>query len=128
MGHSKTVSKAIGSVLIVAGVVLAGNPELVIDSPIPEDTFEAVERRVWWGALIGLGLMLWCHRQLRPWMPTVAAASAALLLGLLIARLIGIVLDGSVVRQWVYVGIEVVLLAASIAWFKRLSRGDAEPF
>jgi len=124
MSHVMTdnpLFRVLGVALMVFGVGLSANPELLSSAPVPEDVFEAVERRVWWGAFVGGGLLLLFHLSLQPWMRTLAAASAALLLGLLVARLIGIALDGSVARQWVYVGIEVFLLAAAVLWSRRLN-------
>ncbi|MEM9604050.1 MAG: DUF4345 family protein [Pseudomonadota bacterium] len=106
--------------LIAIGTVLVVNPELVRSDPIPADTFKAIERRIWWGTIIGAGVLLLFRSTWRPALQTVAAASAALLLGLLLARLIGIALDGSVAKQWVYVAIEAVLLAAAVQWYTRL--------
>ncbi|MEM7376686.1 MAG: hypothetical protein AAF460_04170 [Pseudomonadota bacterium] len=112
--------------LIVLGTVLVVNPELVRNGPIPDDPFEAIERRIWWGAIIAAGVLLLFRSTLRPVLQSVAAASAALLFGLLVARLIGIALDGSVAKQWVYVAIEAVLLAAAVQWFGRLRRQTPE--
>jgi len=112
--------KLIGITLVVAGATLAWNPELVSNKPVPSDTFEATERRIWWGLLIGFGALLLFHHQLVPWQPTIAATLSALLFGLLIARLIGIILDGYAVKQWVNVGIEVVILVPLLWWYLRV--------
>jgi len=37
-----------GFIILLLGFVLTYNPELVSSKPIPEDTFQAVERRVRW--------------------------------------------------------------------------------
>ncbi|WP_026970875.1 DUF4345 family protein [Aliagarivorans marinus] len=115
------LAKIIGVLLIVAGVVLAWNPELVSNKPIPSDTFQATERRIWWGLLIGVGTLLMFHHQLQPWGATIAATGASLLFGLLVARLIGIMLDGPVVKQWINVGIELVILLPLVWWYFRAS-------
>ena len=112
--------RIVGCTLVAAGVVLASNPELVTNKPIPSDTFEAIERRIWWGLLIGLGLIPLVHHQLRPWVPTLAATLSLLVFGLLVARLIGITLDGSVAKQWLYVGIEGLLLAPLVWWYLKV--------
>ncbi|MEM7258821.1 MAG: DUF4345 family protein [Pseudomonadota bacterium] len=113
------VLRLIGIALIIVGIVLVWNPELVSNKPVPEDTFKATERRIWWGLFIGLGILLMFHHQLQPWQPTIAATLSALLVGLLIARLIGIMLDGSVVKQWINVAIEIVILVPLIWWYLR---------
>lgn len=117
---SSLIFRLIGIVLIFIGVVLVWNPELVSNKPVPEDTFKATERRIWWGLFIGFGTLLLFHHQLVPWMPTIAATFSALLFGLLVARLIGIMLDGPVLKQWINVGIEVVILVPLVWWYLRV--------
>ena len=118
--ESTLILRVVGVALIISGFVLAANPEIVSNKPVPDDIFEAIERRIWWGLLIGAGLLLQFHHQLLPWQPTVSATCASLLVGMLIARLIGIVLDGSVVKQWQYVGIELLILAPLIWWYTKV--------
>lgn len=115
--ESSLVFRLVGAVLILVGLTLVSNPELVSNKPIPTDTFEAIERRIWWGLFIGVGCLLLFHHQLRPWLPTLAAASCSLLFGLLVARLVGIALDGSVAKQWLYVGVEVAILVPLVWWY-----------
>lgn len=112
--------RVVGCVLVVVGVVLAWNPELVSTKPIPSDTFEAVERRIPWGKFIGLGLVPFFHQNLRPWVPTIAATLCSLIVGYLIARFIGILLDGSVVKLWMLVGVEAAVLAPLVWWYVRI--------
>ena len=113
-----------GGVLLLAGLALVVNPELVSSKPVPQDRFEAVERRIWWGLLIGFGALLQFHHQIRPWLRTLVVTCCWLLIGLLAARLIWIALDGSVIRQWYLVGIECVILAAFVFWYFQL-RGQS---
>ena len=115
--ESTLIFRLVGAALIILGIVLASNPEYVSNKPVPVDTVDAIERRIWWGLFIGVGILLQFHHQLLPWQPTVSATVASLLVGLLIARLIGIALDGSVAKQWFYVGIELVLLVPFIWWY-----------
>ncbi len=119
MIESSLLLRLIGIVLMIIGVTLAWNPELVSNKPIPTDTFKATERRIWWGLIIGFGFLLLFHHQLVPWIPTIAATCSALLFGLLVARLIGIALDGSVTKQWINVGIEIVILVPLVWWYMR---------
>ena len=109
--------RLIGVLLIIIGVTLVWNPELISNKPVPSDTFEATERRIWWGLFIGFGCLLLFHHQLHPWAKTIAATGASLLFGLLVARLIGIMLDGSVAKQWINVGIEIVIMAPFVWWY-----------
>lgn len=114
--------KYVGILLVIAGVVFVSNPELVSSKPIPQDIFAAIERRVWWGLLIGVGVLFLFHHQLQPWLATLAATGAALTFGLLAARLMGIALDGSVAKQWFWVAVEAVILAGLVYWYRELRR------
>lgn len=109
--------RVIGVISIVIGVFLAWNPELVSNKPVPADAFQATERRIWWGLFIGVGSLLMFHHQIHPWQPTVFATIFSLLFGMLVARLIGIMLDGSVVKQWINVGIEIVIMLPFVWWY-----------
>ena len=112
--------RILGCALITAGVVFASNPEHVINNPIPSDTFEPIESRIWWGLLIGLGLVPLVHHQLRPWVPTSAATLSSLVFGVLVARLIGIILDGSLAKQWLYLGVEGAILVPLVWWYLKV--------
>jgi hypothetical protein len=117
--------KVIGVVFLIAGLVLSYNPELVSNKPIPSDPFKAVERRIWWGLLIGFGLFALLHHQLHPVWLTLAAMLSTLVLGIIITRVMGIVLDGSTSKQWQLVGIEAVVLIGLLLWYLRLRGGSS---
>ena len=120
MTEGTLIHKLLGTFLILVGIVLVSNPELVSNKPVPEDVFRAVERRVWWGLFISAGILLMFHHQLQPWLVTFVAASTSVTFGLLAARLIGIVLDGSVPKQWFWVAIETVILAGLVVWYAKV--------
>lgn len=111
------ILRLIGVILIIIGLVLAWNPELVSNKPVPTDPFQATERRIWWGLFIGFGSLLMFHHQIQPWAPTIAATISCLLFGLLVARLLGMMLDGPVVKQWINVGIELVIMVPFVWWY-----------
>ena len=118
--ESSLVFRILGVAIILLGIALVSSPELIVKKPIPSDTFEAIERRIWWGLIIGFGVLLLFHHQLQPWMTTVAATASSLMFGLLVARLIGIALDGSLVKQWLLVVVELVILAPLVWWYFRI--------
>ncbi len=107
----------VGFIIFLLGFILTYNPELVSRNPIPEDTFRAIERRVRWGFLMGGGMLLMFHHQITPYLFTVAALGMTLTLGALISRVIGIVLDGSAPRQWMWVVIELIMVVAFGVWY-----------
>ncbi|NRB38259.1 MAG: DUF4345 family protein [Pseudomonadales bacterium] len=101
--------------LAVTGLILMLMPTLVYDPGPASDTFAAIERRIIWGALLGAGLLLLAHHQLRPWRLTLANIAFWITLGITLARLTGLLLDGAdSTRQWLWTGAEalVVLVAA----------------
>jgi len=113
-------TRALGLLTLIAGIIIVAYPELITKKPVPEDTYEAIERRIWWGLIIGVGLLLLFNRQWSPWLPTVLMTALALLAGMLVARLIGIVLDGSVLKQWIWVLVELVIAAVFLWWYSRV--------
>ena len=117
--EKKIILQIIGFLVLLAGFVLTYNPELVSNKPIPEDTFRAIERRVWWGLLIGFGLLLMFHHQFKPYLFTLAATVMTLTLGVLISRMMGIALDGSVPKQWMWVAVEIVMVLVFGIWYAK---------
>jgi len=117
MKDKTLVLRTFGLMFVLLGFTLAYNPELVSNAPIPEDTFAAIERRVWWGWLIGIGLLFISHHQVKPYTLTLAALGVTIVLGYLAPRFLGIALEVSVARQWVWVGIELFLLFGFGLWY-----------
>lgn len=116
---SKIVLQIVGVVILLLGVILSYNPELVSNKPIPEDAFQAVERRVRWGFLMGAGMLLIFHHQITPYFFTVAALGMTLTLGALISRVMGIFLDGSVPRHWMWIAVELVMVIGFGIWYAK---------
>ncbi|MEM9491677.1 MAG: hypothetical protein AAGC55_21200, partial [Myxococcota bacterium] len=82
--------RVLGALFALAGLVLMVAPALV-SGPAPEgDTFAAIERRVVWGGLAGLGAFLVARTRLRPWTATVMWFVLYVTAGLLLARLVGL--------------------------------------
>lgn len=122
------------SALVVVGIIVAGLGALMAVFPSwfgpltggPEpapDTFEAIERRVRGGMVLGAGLVLVARTALRPWSVTIASVLVYVLLGALLARILGLIIEGTDSRQWLYVAVEGVLIALPALWLWRSSAG-----
>ena len=119
-----TPTRIAGLLLIVAGLVLSVAPTLVHDPGPAADTFAAIERRVWWGALAGFGALLFTRTALKPWVETIASFVFWIVGGFLAARVIGLALDGTdSSKQWMYTGLEVVICVVVWLFLRRRKAG-----
>lgn len=114
-----------GIVLAVVGVVVAIFPgwfgPLTGGPEPPVDVFEAVERRVRGGMVLGVGLAFIAVTALRPWSVSIPSAIFYFMTGALAARLVGIIVDGVVPKQWALVAVEAVFMALAALWLWRSS-------
>ena len=97
---------------------LTGGPEPAAD------IFEAVERRVRGGMVLGVGLIFIARTELRPWSVTVASAVFYFMLGALLARILGLIVEGIDPRQWLYAGVETLLMTLAALWLWHASPGS----
>lgn len=117
--------RIIGLLIAVAGLVLATAPTLVSDPGPAADTYAAIERRVWYGAIAGFGALLVARTSLKPWVETIAAFVFWIVAGFLAARVIGLALDGiDSGKQWLWTAIEVALCV--VTWMFLRHRRLAE--
>ena len=117
--------RILGIVLALVGVVaaifpgwfgpLTGGPEP------PVDVFEAVERRVRGGMVLGVGLAFIAVPALRYWSVSIPSAIFYFMTGALAARLVGIIVDGVVPKQWALVAVEAVFMTLAALWLWRSS-------
>lgn len=121
--------RILGITLTVLGVVAALFPNwfgpLTGGPEPPVDLFEAVERRVRGGMVLGVGLGFLAVTALRPWSTSIPTALFYFMTGALAARLLGLVVDGAVPRQWLLVGIEAAVMAVAAFWLWRSSGSAA---
>jgi len=114
-----------GIVLAVIGVVAAVFPNwfgpLTGGPEPPADLFEAVERRVRGGMLLGVGLCFIAIAALRPWSTSIPTAIFYFMAGALAVRLLGMIVDGAVPKQWALVAVEAVVMALAALWLWRSS-------
>ncbi len=112
-----------GIVLAVVGVVAAAFPNwfgpLTGGPQPPVDVFEAVERRVRAGMVLGVGLAFIAVTSLRPWSTSIPSALFYFMFGALAARLLGLLVDGTVPKQWLLVAVEAVVMALAALWLWR---------
>lgn len=118
------------SVFRILGVILA--PLGAIGSIFPHwavpltraaeptlDLFEAIERRVRAGMLLGLGLALIAVPSLRPWSTSIPTAIVYFAAGVLATRVLGLAMDGSVPKQWLLVAVETIVMTLAALWLWR---------
>ena len=92
---------------------LAGGPEP------PADVYHTIERRIRGGMLLGVGLTFIAVQALRPWSVIVPSAILYFMTGALAARLYGLVVDGSVPKQWLWVAVEAAVMTVAALWLWR---------
>lgn len=115
-----TYIRIIGILMSVVGIIGSLFPEWL--SPITgasepiDDIHETIERRVRAGMLLGFGLGFALIPSLKPWNRSIPLVIFYFMTGALIARLIGIGIDGSVDRQWVLVGVEIIFMILAAFW------------
>lgn len=118
--------RIVGIILAALGVIAAAYPgwfEPLTGGPEPAaDTFEAIERRVRGGMVLGIGLMFIARTELRPWHMTVASLLFYFMLGALLARVLGLVVEGIDARQWSLVAIETAVMTLAALWMWRGAR------
>ncbi len=122
------VLRIVGIVVAVVGVVAAVFPgwfgPLTGGPQPPADTFESIERRVRGGMVLGVGLTFIAVTALRPWSTSIPSAIFYFVTGALAMRLLGLIVDGVVAKQWLLVAVEAVIMALAAAWLWR-STGTA---
>jgi len=111
------VLRGVGALIAIVTLIFVFAPTLVSDPGPAPDLFEAIERRVRWGLGVGVGALLVLH----PWRRPGSVIFAWVLFcgsgGYLVARLIGMVIEGlGSDRQWIYTAVEVVICALAAGW------------
>ena len=116
-----------GTALSVLGVAAALAPDLFgpLTGATSADLFEAVERRVRGGMVLGVGLCLLAVPALRPWSASVPMALFYFMVGALAARLFGLVVDGAVPRQWLLAAVEAGVMTLAALWLWRVGQAAA---
>ena len=115
-----TYIRMIGIIMSIIGLTGSFFPEwfsLITGASEPiDDIHETIERRVRAGMLLGFGLGFAAIPTLKPLNRSIPLGIFYFMTGALIARLIGIVIDGSVDRQWLLVGVEIVFMIIAAFW------------
>lgn len=116
-----TIFRIIGIALAVLGVLASVFPNWfsVLSGPDSTDIFEAIERRVRGGMVLGLGLCFIAVTALRPWSTSIPTAIFYFMTGALAARLLGLLVDGIVPKQWLWVAVETGVMTLAALWLWR---------
>ena len=115
---------------ILLGIVLAGVGSVAAIFPgwfgpftggpePPVDVYHAIERRIRGGMVLGVGLTFFAVTTLRPWSTSIPSIIFYFMTGALAARLLGLLVDGSVAKQWLWVAVEAVAMALAAVWLWR---------
>ena len=81
----------------------------------------AIERRIRGGMVLGVGLGFIAVTALRPWSTSIPTAISHFMTGALAARVLGLLLDGTVPKQWLWVAVEAVVMTLAALWLWRSS-------
>ena len=114
-------SYIVGIVLAVLGTLASVFPDWFgpLTGGASSDLFEAVERRVRGGMVLGVGLCFLAIPALRPWSVSVPTALFYFMAGALAARLLGLLVDGAVPKQWLMVAVEAGVMVLAALWLWR---------
>lgn len=115
--------RILGIVLAILGVVASAFPTwfgpLTGGAEPPPDVHEAIERRVRGGMVLGLGLMFIGITALRPWTTSIPLVIFYFMTGALAARVLGLIVDGTVPKQWLLVAVEAGVMTLVALWLWR---------
>ena len=115
--------RILGFVLAAVGVTAAVFPgwfgPLTRFPTPPVDLFEVIESRVRGGMVLGVGLAFIAVTALRPWSTSIPSAIFYFMTGALVARLLGLIVDGTVPKQWLLVAVEAFVMAVAALWLWR---------
>ncbi|HEY5934511.1 MAG TPA: DUF4345 family protein [Kofleriaceae bacterium] len=116
------VQIVIGAALVAFGAYLTLNP-FVLGVQTTKSTEVINLRASYGGTLMGLGAFVAWVPALKPWLRTVLGLVMWAMAGILVARLVGFVLDGSPDgRQAIWVVAEVVLVVGCALALRRMRR------
>jgi hypothetical protein len=87
-------TRILASLLIISGIMMTLKPWLFSQAPKHGSGYAMIEKRVLWGLLIGSGIFLIHFQQWGRWELTAWAILSSLAFGIIIARMLGMVLDG----------------------------------
>ncbi|WP_420151058.1 hypothetical protein [Spirosoma sp.] len=102
--------KLVGIGLLVTGLVLAIKPDFFGKFSTFLNAYQMIEKRVKWGVLIGMGGFMIVYNNWISWNLLITALLLSITLGIIVARLIGFVLDGFFIKQFYWLLIEIVAL------------------
>lgn len=124
------LTRILGIVLALVGLVAAVFPQwfafLTGAAEPTAEVFEAVERRVRGGMVFAVGLILIGVTELRPWSVSIPSTILYFVSGVLAVRIFGIIVEGGVPKQWLWVTVEAGVMALVALWLWRATGTSAE--
>lgn len=102
--------KITGFILLILGCVLTYKLNLISHSPFPKDNYKMIEMRLIGGFLIGLSILFFFFNHWNSWKVIIPAFLFFLILGIIVARTFGIIMDGFFIKQVLWLTIEFVIL------------------
>ncbi|WP_192350074.1 hypothetical protein [Algoriphagus sp. Y33] len=112
-----SISKIAGFISLILGFIFTFKPDILAKIQLSVDPNTMIEIRVKWGLLIGLGIFLLGHNNWTLWL-TITGMLTALTLGVILARLMGLVMDGFFVKQidWLLIELLALLVFGFLYW------------
>ena len=104
------VKSIIGIAVLIIGILLTIYPQWI--SAIPKETkgYELIEKRVGYGFLIGFGIFTILYQHNTSWKTIVCLLLFSFTLGVIVARSIGLLVNGFFLKQFLWLGIEFIIL------------------
>ena len=125
MSHLRILGLVLAAVGIMATIFPGWFGPLTRFPNPPVDVFEVIESRVRGGMVLGVGLTFIAVTSLRPWSTSVPSALLYFMTGALVARLLGLIVHGTVPKQWLLVAVETGVMTLAALWLWR-SGGAAD--
>jgi len=96
----------------MTGFIIAYKPQIITEIPASITAYQMIEKRIIWGTFIGIGIFLLFNNHWKVGLSIIYALLFFLILGIIIARFLGLLLDGYFPKQLLWLVIEIIILVA----------------